>query len=208
MFYIIGLGLGGPKDITVKGLEVIRNCDSVFMDSYTSALSCGKEALLNAVGCCGLNLYQFGEAITIPYWNDISKPDSFYDTIKANRARGLHTLCLLDIREPTEELLNKKEIEFDPTRFMSVCEASDQLLQIVKNKRAAGVDDSDLAFNEETLVVGVARVGHESQAIIACSLIEMHSHNLGKPLHSMIIPAAKLQVLETDYFQQFCSEKL
>lgn len=47
MFYIIGLGLGDPKDITVKGLEIIRKCDKVFLEAYTSILSCGKEALVN-----------------------------------------------------------------------------------------------------------------------------------------------------------------
>ena len=29
MLYIIGLGLGDVKDITVKGLELVRKCDKV-----------------------------------------------------------------------------------------------------------------------------------------------------------------------------------
>ena len=160
---------------------------------------------MNAVGCCGLQLYHFGETISIPYWTDNWKPDSFYDKIKANRDHGLHTLCLLDIRvkEPTYESLTSKKIEFEPPRFMSVNQAADQLLQIVENKRVVGVEDSDLAFNEKTLVVGVARVGHETQAILACSLMEMCSQSLGKPLHSMIIPAANLHPIETEYLEQF-----
>lgn len=47
MFYIIGLGLGDPKDITVKGLEIIKKCDKVFLESYTSILTCGQEALVS-----------------------------------------------------------------------------------------------------------------------------------------------------------------
>lgn len=52
-------------------------------------------SILNAVGCCGLQLYSFGETISIPYWSDTWKPDSFYDKIKVNVANNFHTLCLL-----------------------------------------------------------------------------------------------------------------
>ncbi|MFA5887699.1 MAG: diphthine synthase [Candidatus Nanoarchaeia archaeon] len=36
--YIIGLGLGSEKDITEKGLEAVRNCNFVYIDTYTSIL--------------------------------------------------------------------------------------------------------------------------------------------------------------------------
>ena len=52
-------------------------------------------SIMNAVGACGLQLYRFGEAISIPFFTDTWRPDSFYDKIKGNRAIGLHTLCLL-----------------------------------------------------------------------------------------------------------------
>ena len=32
MLYIIGLGLGDIKDITVKGLEIVKKCEKVKMD--------------------------------------------------------------------------------------------------------------------------------------------------------------------------------
>ena len=32
MFYLIGLGLGDPKDVTVKGLEIIKKCDRVYLE--------------------------------------------------------------------------------------------------------------------------------------------------------------------------------
>lgn len=46
MFYIIGLGLGDYKDVTVKGLEIVQNCSRVYLESYTSILTCGTEALV------------------------------------------------------------------------------------------------------------------------------------------------------------------
>lgn len=54
-------------------------------------------SIMNAIGCCGLQLYNFGETISIPYWSDTWQPDSFYDKIKINRDNGLHTLCLLGL---------------------------------------------------------------------------------------------------------------
>lgn len=45
MLYLIGLGLGDAKDITVKGLEVVRRCSRVYLEGYTSVLTVGKEAL-------------------------------------------------------------------------------------------------------------------------------------------------------------------
>lgn len=46
MFYLIGLGLGDVKDITVKGLETIKLCKTVFLESYTSIMTGGQETLV------------------------------------------------------------------------------------------------------------------------------------------------------------------
>lgn len=49
MFYLIGLGLGDAKDITVRGLEIVKRCDKVFLESYTSILTVGKEGLVSFI---------------------------------------------------------------------------------------------------------------------------------------------------------------
>lgn len=49
MFYLIGLGLGDAKDITVRGLEIVQNAKRVYLEAYTSILTVGKEALVSAV---------------------------------------------------------------------------------------------------------------------------------------------------------------
>jgi len=46
MFYVIGLGLGDAKDVTVKGLEIIKKCDRVYLESYTSVLTVQQETLV------------------------------------------------------------------------------------------------------------------------------------------------------------------
>jgi diphthine synthase len=45
MLYLIGIGLSDPEDITVKGLEAVKNCKSIYLEYYTSKLSCSKEQL-------------------------------------------------------------------------------------------------------------------------------------------------------------------
>lgn len=38
MLYLIGLGLADETDVTVKGLELIRNVERVYLEAYTSIL--------------------------------------------------------------------------------------------------------------------------------------------------------------------------
>ena len=49
MLYLVGLGLGDAKDITVKGLEIVKKADYVFLEAYTSILCVGKEALVGVL---------------------------------------------------------------------------------------------------------------------------------------------------------------
>ena len=49
MLYLIGLGLGDAKDITVRGLEVVKSAKQVYLEAYTSVLTIGKEALVNNI---------------------------------------------------------------------------------------------------------------------------------------------------------------
>lgn len=46
MFYIIGVGLGDVKDITVRGLEIVRKAKRVYLESYTSILPENKLQLV------------------------------------------------------------------------------------------------------------------------------------------------------------------
>lgn len=52
-------------------------------------------SIMNAIGCCGLQLYNYGQTVSIVFFTDTWRPDSFYNKIKQNRDIGLHTLCLL-----------------------------------------------------------------------------------------------------------------
>lgn len=45
VLYVIGLGLGDHKDITIKGLECIKNCDKLYLEYYTSILGINVKQL-------------------------------------------------------------------------------------------------------------------------------------------------------------------
>ena len=138
VFYVIGLGLGDERDITLRGLDAVKKCSKVFLEHYTSVLGVDKDALealyerevtladrdfvecqaeaiyqeakesdvallvvgdplcatthtdiiiraretgaevqvihntsvMGAVASCGLQLYQFGQTVSIPFFDD------------------------------------------------------------------------------------------------------------------------------------------
>jgi len=165
MLYLVGGGLWDEKDITLRGMDAIRKCDAVYLDTYTSfwggreglEKAAGKKVIVaargdlednvmkiislagisdvaivvpgdpmvatthsmiimdarkhgvktqvihapsifSAIAETGLHIYKFGKTITVPFTSENFNPESFFDGIKENRDRGLHTLLLLDIR--------------------------------------------------------------------------------------------------------------
>lgn len=255
MLYIIGLGLGDERDITLRGLEAVKKCDKVYIEAYTSLLSFGlstdglstleklygrpitladremveekadkilsesqdsnvaflvvgdpfgatthtdlvvrakklgiqvkavhNASVMNAIGICGLQLYRYGETVSIPFFTETWRPDSFYEKIKRNRALGLHTLCLLDIRvkEPTLESLCRGKKLYEPPRYMTVNTAIEQLLEVEQLQ-------GESVYNEDTLCVGFARLGSEDQMIIASTMRQLQMVDFGAPLHCLVI---------------------
>lgn len=137
---------------------------------------------MNAIGAAGLQLYRYGETISIVFFTDTWRPDSFYDKILSNRRLGLHTLCLLDIKvkEPSLESLARGRVEYEPPRFMTVATAIEQLLEIEEKR-------GENAFDENTVCVGVARIGSSSQHIAAGPMKALLEVDFGPPLHSLVI---------------------
>ena len=160
-------------------------------------------SIMNAAGACGLHLYNFGRTISIPYFmegsTDETKQTSYYDYLKFNDSGDLHTLCLLDIKvkEPNVEAARLGKIKYDPPRFMTVNQALEQLLEC-ERIRGEGVIDPN-----KTICVGLARVGTESQLIVAGTINELLNINFGPPLHSMVICSNELHELEKQMLAEF-----
>jgi len=45
VLYLIGLGLGDEKDITVRGLECVKSCTKLYLEYYTSVLGIDNKKL-------------------------------------------------------------------------------------------------------------------------------------------------------------------
>lgn len=45
VFYIIGLGLGSPEDITIRGLNAITASQEVYLEFYTSIMGVSTKEL-------------------------------------------------------------------------------------------------------------------------------------------------------------------
>lgn len=64
-------------------------------------------SIMNAIGCCGLQLYRFGQTVSITFLEGQTLPKSTYDKISSNKKNGnLHTLCLLDIKMKEQTIEN------------------------------------------------------------------------------------------------------
>lgn len=165
-------------------------------------------SIMGAAGACGLQLYQFGQTVSLPFFEDNWRPVSFYPKIRYNRRGGMHTLCLLDIKvkEPDYQAMIKGKEEYLPPRYMTVAQAAEQLIEAVE--RVVGDDTNhEKAYDPaKTLCVGLARMGQASQQIVAGTLEELRHLDCGGPLHSLIITGGDLHDLELDFLQAFLVE--
>ncbi|KAK7709501.1 diphthine synthase [Botryosphaeria dothidea] len=266
MLHLIGLGLADEKDVTVRGLEIIKKAERVYLEAYTAVLLVSKEQLeafygrsviiadremvesasddilkdadkvdvaflvvgdpfgatthtdlvlrarelniptntvpnasiLTGVGCTGLQLYNFGQTISMVFFTENWRPASWYDKILENDAIGLHTLVLLDIKvkEPNLEALARGKIIYEPPRFMTVAQCAQQMIEIEEEK-GQGICGKD------ALAVGVARVGAPDQKIVAGTLEQLSQSDLGKPLHSLVLIGKNTHDLERDYLRAY-----
>lgn len=49
MLHLVGLGLADEKDITVRGLEIVKKAERVYLEAYTAILLVDKEKLVSGI---------------------------------------------------------------------------------------------------------------------------------------------------------------
>lgn len=268
VLHLIGLGLGDERDVTLRGLDLIRSAGTVYLEAYTSILGVSSSSLeklyarpvvvadrefveeraeemlsdaetlpggaaflvvgdpfgatthtdlwlrarergirvnvvhnasiVNAVAETGLQLYLFGQAISLCFWTETDRPSSYYPKLVQNRKNGLHTLCLLDIKvkEPSLESLARGRKVYEPPRYMTVSQAVGQLLEI---DRTLSIGE----LTEDSMAVGVARIGQPDQLIVYATLGHLRHADFGAPLHSLVIPARELHFHEEEVLACF-----
>ncbi|RXW20441.1 hypothetical protein EST38_g5424 [Candolleomyces aberdarensis] len=165
-------------------------------------------SIMNAVGACGLQLYNFGQTVSLVFFTETWKPDSYYDRVKENVKLGMHTLVLLDIKvkEQSEENLARGRKIYEPPRYMSIPTAVSQLLE-TEASRQEGILEP-----ETTLAIALSRVGGDSsqQKIVAGTLKELLNQPVevyGEPLHSLVIVGKRVHHLEIEYAEDYAVDK-
>jgi diphthine synthase len=127
------------------------------------------------VSLSGLENYKFGKTVTVPFPDNFSETP--YNVIAQNMQRGLHTLCLLDLRAAEN-------------RYLSIGGALGMLLE-VEAKRQLG------AVTAESPAVGVARAGSDQPVVKADFAAELAKFDFGEPPFSLILPG-DLHFMEVD----------
>ncbi|KAK8931877.1 Diphthine methyl ester synthase [Metarhizium anisopliae] len=161
-------------------------------------------SIMSGIGACGLQLYNFGQTVSMVFFTDSWKPASFYDRIKENRNIGLHTLVLVDIKVKEQSLENmaRGRLVYEPPRYMTVGQCAQQMIEIEDEKREG-------AYTRDSLAIGAARVGGKTEKFIAGTLEELCSTDdlLGPPLHSLVLLGRRTHELELDYVREFAVDK-
>lgn len=139
----------------------------------------GSSILSSAPAISGLQGYKFGKVTTIPFPDYNFYPKSPYVAIEENLAMGLHTLVLLDIQAHKD-------------RYMTVNEGLKFLMNIKEEL------DYDGTIDEDTLAIGIARVGSKDVVVKAGSISQLIDYDFGGPLHCLIIPS-DLHIVEAEY---------
>lgn len=157
---------------------------------------------MNAVGCTGLQLYNFGQTVSMVFFLDNWKPTSFYDRVAENRQIGLHTLLLLDIKVKEQSLENMARGRkiYEPSRYMTVAQCAQQMLE-TEETRGEGV------YGPETLAIGVARIGAVDQKMASGTLAQLCEVDLGEPLHSVILLGSRAHDLERDFIREYAVDR-
>lgn len=159
-------------------------------------------SVMNAVGACGLQLYNFGQTVSLVFFTDSWKPDSFYPKIMENRKIGLHTLLLLDIKvkEQSIENMARGRLIYEPPRYMDIATACQQLLEIEEARQ-------EQAYTPNTPCVAISRLGSPTQTFKAGTLQELSEYDSGEPLYSLVMLGRQVHDLELEYLYQFVDDK-
>ncbi|RYP71937.1 hypothetical protein DL771_004540 [Monosporascus sp. 5C6A] len=161
-------------------------------------------SILSGIGATGLQLYNFGQTVSMVFFLENWRPSSFYDRVKENRGVGLHTLVLLDIKVKEQSLENmaRGRRVYEPPRYMTVGQCARQMLE-VEEERGEGV------YGPDSLAIGAARVGGKSEKFVAGTLKQLCDADeaLGPPLHSLVLLGRRAHELERDYTREFAVDK-
>jgi diphthine synthase len=176
----------------------------------------GSSIISAALGISGLQAYKFGKTTTIPFIAPNFFPHSPYLTIKDNLKNNAHTLVLLDIQanenkymtvnqglkylmKVKDEIINNDNSSINHNKSNTNSDNNNENGNKSNNHL---FDDSneinEIAIDENTLAIGIARVGSKDAIVRADKISKLIDFDFGDPLHCIVIPS-KLHIVEAEY---------
>ncbi|MGI6471499.1 MAG: diphthine synthase [Candidatus Methanomethylophilaceae archaeon] len=128
----------------------------------------GVSVFVACPAALGLQPYKFGRTVTLPLYERGYRPKSPYDHILENKKRGLHTMLLLDIREP-EGI------------YMTAHEAIEWLLDSEEEWGEGLID-------EKTVVCVASKLGSPDEKIVTGYPRDLLERDVGSPLSTLVLP--------------------
>jgi len=150
---------------------------SIIMDAIEMGIKYSiihSSSIYSAIAECGLNVYNFGRTATVVSYSDKYKPVSFYEIIKENKDRGLHTLMLLDIK-------------------MSVQEGLGTLMEIEKEKMIGAIKPDDK-------IILASMLGSKKQEVKYGRIDELEKESFPSP--AVIIIPGNVHFLEKEFIEK------
>lgn len=135
-------------------------------------------SIMTAIASSGLQAYNFGQTVSVPFWTEEWKPDSWLERIQENLDRGNHTLVLGDIkvREQSQEDMARGVLRYQPPRYMLIPQLVTQLLAASVHHHQNSPDPSStkpILSADETLAVALCRMGADDEYIASGTLGEL-----------------------------------
>ncbi len=171
------------KRAKTASIALLISGDPLIATTHTSLIIDAKKANVRintihnssiytvAAGKSGLQMYKFGKTCSIPNPRPNYNPTSWFEVIKENLSRDVHTLVLLDTEpQPMEAKLALELIEKTDSG------------SILKNKK----------------IIVLSRVGEADEQITYGSIESLRKTGLGKPPFCVIVPA-KLHMIEEEF---------
>ena len=101
----------------------------------------------------------------------------------------------IKVKEQSIENMARGRKIYEPPRYMTINQAVEQLLEIEEKR-------NEKVYTKDTIAVGLARLGTDTQQITSGTLEELLTVDFGAPLHSLVI-AGQMHFLEADLLASF-----
>jgi len=215
----IGLGLNDEKDISIKGLNLVKKADVVYLENYTAVLNCPIEAVEKLyekkIILADRDMVEKNPETTI--LKDAKDKNVAFPIISAVGVTGLQVYKFgkttsipfpdkgfepetsYDVLKENQKIglhtLLLLDLRPKENKFMTIKDAINNLLKIELRR-------NEKVFTNNTFCIGCAKIGSLDQKIKVGKASELLKFDFGPGMHCLIVPG-KLHFAEEEAIKRF-----